>query len=801
MNFENIPKELQLYNQWILWKGVKKENGKISKVPYQINGQLADKTNSEHWASFETVTEYKKKLNGSSGYDGIGFCLSEFDPFGMVDLDYTDNPEEFTRQLKIYENFNSYSELSPSGKGLRIVCYGQIPSGRRRANVEIYSSKAFLTITGNVYNPAPIAHRQELLDILWAEMGPEVPVYDLAAISQNQLFTDQEILKQATNAANGDKFCKLMIGDWSSLGYPSQSEADFAIIDMFAFYSQNIDQIKRLWATSALSKRNKQTSIKGVPYLDHMINRAFDRQLPFIDLSAITINGAGMQEGAALGNKATPSHGTGELSQAMPGIGANVGEANTLSSAAAAKLVGEAVSVKMGPPSLQWPPGLLGDIASFIYKASDYPCYEIALAGAIGLMAGICGRTYNVSRTGLNLYIVFLAVTGTGKESASSGITKIMARVKKTIPNADTFIGPGDIRSEQALVKYLTDHPSFVSIYSEFGNKLKQMNSNFNENALGLRSIMLKLYNKSGFNDELGKIIYSDKDKNTKNLLSPAFTLLAESTPEEYYEAIDENLISDGFLNRFITFEYKGKRPAKNPFPISEISPQLEANLNQLISVCLSKNGFAEPINVVITPEAQALFNTMEDHLTDVIDNSSSELLRKLWVRSTVKAMKLAAIPAVGLNCMAPVIDYNCAKWAYDLIINDTNAMADRFNLGEVGVESKITFASDDNQVKELVRIIAKWIKKEEVPKFQMDEKMLLAGIYTFSALQNRLASVACFRKDKMGSTFAFKRAMQALLDAGDIQELNSEQVRQEFGKKARCFKIVDYGRFVSEKG
>src|SRR6185437_14748582 len=109
--------------------------------------------------------------------------------------------------------------------------------------------------------------------------------------------------------------------------------------------------------------------------------------------------------------------------QAQPEISANVGEANTLSSAAAAKLIGEALAVKIAPPDPVWPPGLLGQIAQFIYKASDYPCYEIALAGAIGLMAGICGRTYNVSRTGLNLYVVFLAVTGTGKESASSGIT------------------------------------------------------------------------------------------------------------------------------------------------------------------------------------------------------------------------------------------------------------------------------------------------------------------------------------------------------------------------------------------
>ena len=113
----------------------------------------------------------------------------------------------------------------------------------------------------------------------------------------------------------------------------------------------------------------------------------------------------------------------------------------------------------------------------------------------------------------------------------------------------------------------------------------------------------------------------------------------------------------------------------------------------------------------------------------------------------------------------------------------------------DVGEESKASYASDDNQIRELIRIIGKWIKKEEIPK--IEDKLLAKGIYTFSALQMRTNQIACFRKDKIGSTAAFKRAIQTLLDAGDIQELNSLQIQNEFGKKAKCFRIVDYERFV----
>src|ERR1700743_1777438 len=495
-DYENIPKEVRSYNQWLLWKYEPKEDGELTKVPYQLNGYKADPTNPRHWTTFDAVVDYKKKLNGHSGYDGIGFAFSPFDPFFGIDLDKTDNPKYFEQQLKIYNNFNSYSELSPSGNGIHIIGYGSVPAGRKRDKVEVYSSGRYFTFTGKKYNNAPIAHRQERLDILWAEMGPEVPVYEIkAGQDKPQIIDDREVMRRAASAANGEKFTQLFTGNWQEL-YPSQSEADFALINIIAFYTQNIEQIKRVWNSSELSKRNKQTSIKGVPYLDHMINRAFDQQLPEVDIAALksqfdSIRKGQTQEGAAHRQDATPSHGSGEQAQAQA-VSSAAGMEASNSAAAKANLLATAAIVKIESPPAPWPPGLLGEIAAYIYQSAHYPCYEVALAGAIGLMAGICGRAYNVSGTGLNLYIVLLAVTGTGKESASAGITKLMSKVKKTIPQAETFLGPGDIRSEQALVKYLSDNPCFLSIYSEFGTKLKQMSSAKNETALGLRSILLK---------------------------------------------------------------------------------------------------------------------------------------------------------------------------------------------------------------------------------------------------------------------------------------------------------------------
>lgn len=70
-NFDNIPKELREYPNWVLWK-LQQVNGRKTKVPYQVNGKTASSTNPNTWTSFDNVLqEYNK-----GQYSGIGFVFT-----------------------------------------------------------------------------------------------------------------------------------------------------------------------------------------------------------------------------------------------------------------------------------------------------------------------------------------------------------------------------------------------------------------------------------------------------------------------------------------------------------------------------------------------------------------------------------------------------------------------------------------------------------------------------------------------------------------------------------------------------
>ena len=763
MVIENIPQEMRIYKQWVCWRFEDTDGPKPTKVPYSpLTGKLASVTDPNTWASFEQAAHV---LTTTNWYNGIGFVLTEADPFAFIDLDDTKGDQTaLDRQIKIYNEFDSFAERSPSGSGLHIIIKGALPSGRRRSHIEIYSSARYMTMTGDIYRNAPIREYNELLNILWSQMGSGSVAAAVYAGVAEAKESDEEVIARATAAANGKKFADLYAGNWQDY-YQSQSEADFALVDIVAFYSQNRAQISRIFRASGLGQREKA---KRNDYVSYMLNKCFDRMLPPVD-----IDGLRNQLNAAIEAKQRE-----EQAQAM-----------------APKIASEVRQVEMPKPKsdvYSVPPGLVGEIAQFIFQQAPRPVPEIALAGALGLMAGIVGRAYNVSGTGLNHYVMLLAPTGTGKEAIASGVDKLMGAVIRTVPAATDFIGPSEIASSQAVIKYMSKGPtSFVSMVGEFGIYLQQMASpNAPSHLLGLRRFMLDAYNKSGEGKVLRPSIYSDREKNTSAVLAPSFTILGESTPEKFYEGLYEGLISEGLLPRFTTIEYHGDRPALNPHH-THAQPSFEV-IDKLSTVCahaLMLNSQHKAVHVGFSPEAKAMFDEFDRHCDLNINSSDKEVRRHLWNRAHIKAMKLAALVAVGCNPYNPVISADVAAWATNLIVADVRNLLDRFNAGEIGI--------DNDETKQLAKVIS--TMKEfvvspwpEVVKYAGEGMSNLHSnrIVPYSFVQRKLAAVAVFRKDRIGSSGAIKRALKTLCERGDLQEVSRATLAKDYGTTAVAYMI-----------
>jgi hypothetical protein len=135
--------------RWLLYKMIKKPDGKASKVPYYVNGKprngmLDTPDDVRQLVDYETAAQV---VDGSDAYAGLGFALGkDGDGFWQgIDVDnyQENNLENLVKQLP------GYVEHSPSGTGVHAIGYGEFFNGQNEGNgIEYYSSGRYFTFTG-----------------------------------------------------------------------------------------------------------------------------------------------------------------------------------------------------------------------------------------------------------------------------------------------------------------------------------------------------------------------------------------------------------------------------------------------------------------------------------------------------------------------------------------------------------------------------------------------------------------------------------------------------------------------------
>lgn|GEM_PF-1592612 len=254
-----VPAELRDLRQWVAWRREMRK-GKLTKVPFDPRSSgPASTTDPTTWAILDEALQ-------ANDFDGVGFVFTADDPYCGVDLDHSRDPETGAIEFwasGIIQRLSSYTEVSPSGTGFHTIVKATIPKGRHGARIEIYSAGRYFCMTGMhlTGKPQTIEDRQAEIDAILAEEfsaeEPETPRPARPIVTLD----DQELLEKARRAKNRDHFTRLYDqGDWS--GYKSQSEADQALCNLFAFWTRDSAQMDRLFRSSRLI-RDKWDSSRG----------------------------------------------------------------------------------------------------------------------------------------------------------------------------------------------------------------------------------------------------------------------------------------------------------------------------------------------------------------------------------------------------------------------------------------------------------------------------------------------------------------------------------------------------------
>ncbi len=299
VNPDGIPEELKAGQQWVCWRlewrVSKKDKGKWNKVPTDPktgNNAKADGDKSPEksaaaratWGTFEQA--YSRHRKYPEVEVGIGFQFAADDPFAGVDLDDAVDPT--TNDLKpwaaaIVKDFNTFTEVSPSGTGVKLYLRGKKPGTECKKAyhsgvIEMYDHGRFFAMTGKQWpgTPSTVESRQEQLEALYGKVfgnekpkppehernGSAAPETDRPKPQQDEHqspppeLTDEEILALLGRASNRAKFNALMNGSVSDYN-GDESRADSALCWLIAFYTKRFAQIERIFGRSTLAEREK----------------------------------------------------------------------------------------------------------------------------------------------------------------------------------------------------------------------------------------------------------------------------------------------------------------------------------------------------------------------------------------------------------------------------------------------------------------------------------------------------------------------------------------------------------------
>ena len=276
MNFKpyNIPFELKNLRQWVCFK-IKKTDEKTQKFMISpITGKFAKSNENETWSDFKTAYNYmiKNRLHG------LAFVLTEGIVF--IDIDHSIDSSGTLSDLTVALLDllpNTYAEKSVSGSGIHILCYGNLPINCNKRNdkigLEMYDTKRFICITGDLINDRKyLKNYSDLIPKLNEKYMGKKPVITKPIVTTNVSFADNELIDKIKRSKIGYKFEKLYSGDISE--YPSHSNADFALVRILAFWTQDRLQIDSIFRSSGLFRDKWDRKIGDSTYGDITINNA-----------------------------------------------------------------------------------------------------------------------------------------------------------------------------------------------------------------------------------------------------------------------------------------------------------------------------------------------------------------------------------------------------------------------------------------------------------------------------------------------------------------------------------------------
>ena len=325
------------------------------------------------------------------------------------------------------------------------------------------------------------------------------------------------------------------------------------------------------------------------------------------------------------------------------------------------------------PEHLFHVPGFLAQVMDFTLANAPYPNVGLAFCGAMALQSYLAGR--KVCDSGdlrPNIYLLALASSGTGKDFPRKVNARVLFEIGHVSALGDKFA------SGEGIQDALARTSAMLFQNDEMDGVLRQINLDRENKRESIPNILLTLYTSA---DAVYPIRVKAGQKEAASIDQPHLTLFGTATPQYFYEALSQRMLTNGFFARLVIVDI-GKRSAGQtpgsarhlPEAILQTARwwaeyQPGTTRKNLLEV------HPEPRVVPCTPDAAEAISILQRKTEAeyaLADIAQDETGRTAWSRTCENAKKMALLYACSENHQDPTIGLPAIEWATAFAMHQT---------------------------------------------------------------------------------------------------------------------------------
>lgn len=318
-------------------------------------------------------------------------------------------------------------------------------------------------------------------------------------------------------------------------------------------------------------------------------------------------------------------------------------------------------------------PGFVADVMQFTLANAPYPNVGLAFCGALALQSFLCGR--KVCDSGdlrPNLYLLALASSGTGKDFPRKVNSRVLFEIGQVGALGDKFA------SGEGIQDALARSTAMLFQNDEMDGVLRQINLDRESSRESIPNILLTLYTSA---NDVYPVRVKAGQKETSHIDQPHLTLFGTATPQYFYEALSQRMLTNGFFARLIIVDIGERGAGQEPGSPRHVPEEVLAIArwwNDFQPGAVRQNLLEvhpEPRVVAYASaamEAIRAFQRQAEAEYAEADKANDEVARVAWSRTLENAKKLALLYACSENHEDPSIGLPAVEWATGFAMHQT---------------------------------------------------------------------------------------------------------------------------------